>query len=114
MLGTRDDIRGVGPVSLRNGSGKTYIANAIIWCLTGHLIRFRRHPEAERTEFPCQVTHDDGSVTIHLMSAVKPVPHSNGDVPADGTGFDSKQVTAKLRIACSGAALPATWQGHRS
>ena len=27
-----------------NGSGKTSIANAIVWCLTGHLIRSQRPP----------------------------------------------------------------------
>lgn len=68
-----------------NGSGKTSIANAIVWCLTGHLIRSQRQPEAGPTEFPCEVTRDDGSITIHPMSAVTPMPHGNGDLPADGT-----------------------------
>jgi len=68
-----------------NGSGKTSIANAIVWCLTGHLIRSQRQPEAGPTEFSCEVTRDDGSITIHPMSAVTPMPHGNGDLPADGT-----------------------------
>lgn len=68
-----------------NGSGKTSIANAIVWCLTGHLIRSQRQPEAGPTGFSCEVTRDDGSVTIHPMSAVTPMPHGNRDLPADGT-----------------------------
>lgn len=68
-----------------NGAGKTSIANAIVWCLTGHLIRSQRQPEAGPTEFPCEVTRDDESVTTHSMSAVTPMPHGNGNLPADGT-----------------------------
>lgn len=72
-----------------NGSGKTSIANAVIWCLTGHLIRSQRPPEAGPTEFPCEVTRDDGSLTTHPMSAVTPMPHGNGDLPADGDPIDA-------------------------
>ena len=67
-----------------NGSGKTSIVNAVVWCLTGHLIRSQRAPEAGPTEFPCEVTHADGSMSTHPMSAVTPMPHGDGGLPADG------------------------------
>ena len=56
------------PVSLLegvNGSGKTSIANAIIWCLTGHLIRSQRPPEEGPLEFACEIARDDGTTTTH-------------------------------------------------
>jgi hypothetical protein len=34
-----------------NGSGKTSVVNAIVWCLTGHLIRSQRPPEEGTLEF---------------------------------------------------------------
>ena len=67
-----------------NGSGKTSIANAIVWCLTGHLIRSQRPPEVGSLEFPCEVTRDDNTVSTHPMSAVTPMPHGGSNLPADG------------------------------
>ena len=67
-----------------NGSGKTSIVNAIVWCLTGHLIRSQRPPEQGPVEFPCEVTHADGNVTRHAMSAITPMPHAGSDIPEDG------------------------------
>jgi hypothetical protein len=67
-----------------NGSGKTSIANAIIWCLTGHLIRSQRAPEQGPAEFPCEVSHSDGKSTKHPMSAITPLPHAHSDLPVDG------------------------------
>ncbi len=67
-----------------NGSGKTSVANAIVWCLTGHLIRSQRPPEQGPVEFPCEVTHGDGTITRHAMSAITPMPHAGSDVPDDG------------------------------
>jgi hypothetical protein len=75
------------PVTLfegANGSGKTSVANAIVWCLTGHLIRSQRPPEQGPVEFPCEITRADGSVTRHPMSAITPMPHSGSDLPEDG------------------------------
>lgn len=73
-----------------NGSGKTSIANAIIWCLTGNLIRSQREPETGQNEFICDIQGSDGTISKHRMSAVTPLPHSSeeslppGDpVPAD-------------------------------
>jgi len=67
-----------------NGSGKTSIANAIVWCLTGHLIRSQRPPEQGPVEFPCEVTRADDTITKHAMSAITPMPHAGSDVPEDG------------------------------
>lgn len=68
-----------------NGSGKTSLANAIIWCLTGHLIRSQRSPEEGPTDFLCEVARDDGTISTHPMSAITPMPHQTSDLPADGT-----------------------------
>ena len=67
-----------------NGSGKTSIANAIVWCLTGQLIRSQRAPEQGPLEFPCEVSHSDGRSTTHHMSAITPLPHARSDLPVDG------------------------------
>jgi len=68
-----------------NGSGKTSIANAIVWCLTGHLIRSQRQPEAGPIEFDCEVTRSDTKTSTHAMSTVTPMPHADSDLPADGS-----------------------------
>lgn len=67
-----------------NGSGKTSIMNAIVWCLTGYLIRSQREPEAGPQDVPCEVSHPDGTRSTHLMSAVTPMPHTGDGLVADG------------------------------
>jgi len=89
-----------------NGSGKTSIANAVVWCLTGHLIRSQRAPEAGPTEFPCEVTHGDGSVTTHPMSAVTPMPDVNGDLPANGQPIRADTWVELTFVDGDGTALP--------
>lgn len=59
-----------------NGSGKTSIANAIVWCLTGSLIRSQREPELGLNEFNCEIEKSDGSKSHHAISPVTPLPHS--------------------------------------
>ncbi len=58
-----------------NGSGKTSLANAIIWCLTGHLLRAQRLPEDGEQEFTCLVERNDEDVSEHLISPVTPLPN---------------------------------------
>lgn len=58
-----------------NGSGKTSLANAIIWCLTGQLLRPQRLPERGDLEFTCSVEHEDEQASEHRMSPVTPLPH---------------------------------------
>ncbi|WP_217621795.1 ATP-binding protein [Phaeobacter inhibens] len=67
-----------------NGSGKTSILNAIVWCITGQLIRSQRVPETGMTEFHCEVSREDGSLTVHPMSSVTPMPNSDSELPDDG------------------------------
>ena len=59
-----------------NGSGKTSILNAIIWALTGQLLRPQRAPESGADEFECRL---DGATknedpTEHRLSPVTPLP----------------------------------------
>lgn len=68
-----------------NGSGKTSLANAIVWCLTGHLIRSQRQPEAGPTEFYCEVKRSDTETSTHAMSAITPMPLADSDLPPDGS-----------------------------
>jgi hypothetical protein len=60
----------------RNGSGKTSIANAIIWTLTGELFRPQREPEKATDEFECLVDAADGAddPSPHKLSPVTPMP----------------------------------------
>jgi AAA domain len=81
------------PIALfegRNGSGKTSLLNAIIWALTGELLRPQREPDAPE-DFECWVASADGSgdVTAHRLSPITPMPNveqyrpDQGWVPAD-------------------------------
>lgn len=59
----------------RNGSGKTSLQNAIIWALTGEILRPQREPEFAE-DFECQVAPADGAVghTAHKLSPITPMP----------------------------------------
>jgi energy-coupling factor transporter ATP-binding protein EcfA2 len=59
-----------------NGSGKTSLLNAIIWTLTGEMLRPQREPEAAK-DFECWVTSAGGSdeQTEHKLSSVTPMPN---------------------------------------
>lgn len=81
------------PITLfegRNGSGKTSLLNAIIWALTGELLRPQREPEAPE-DFECWVDTPDGNgdVSTHRLSPITPLPNvedyrpDRGWVPAD-------------------------------
>jgi hypothetical protein len=60
----------------RNGSGKTSLVNAILWALTGEVLRPQREPETADAEFQCWVSADDGSeATAHRLSPVTPMPN---------------------------------------
>ena len=75
----------------RNGSGKTSLANAILWCLTGEILRPQREPEKASEEFECSVAGDDPGQqpTSHRLTPVTPIPDvdqfrpDQGWVPAD-------------------------------
>jgi hypothetical protein len=59
-----------------NGSGKTSLLNAIIWALTGEMLRPQREPEAAE-DFECWVVAADGSDehTTHKLSPLTPMPN---------------------------------------
>lgn len=97
------------PVSLVegvNGSGKTSIANAIIWCLTGHLIRSQRPPEEGPLDFACEIARDDGATTTHAMSAITPLPPKNAELPPDGEPIPADSWVEVTFADATGAILP--------
>jgi AAA domain len=60
----------------RNGSGKTSLLNAIIWALTGEMLRPQREPEAAE-DFVCWVAAANGGDehTAHKLSPLTPMPN---------------------------------------
>jgi AAA domain len=60
----------------RNGSGKTSLVNAIIWTLTGEMLRPQREPEAAE-DFECWVAPENQGEdqTIHKLSPLTPMPN---------------------------------------
>lgn len=89
-----------------NGSGKTSIANAIVWCLTGHLIRSQRPPEEGPVEIMCEVTRDEGAVSTHPMSTITPMPHGGSDLPADGKPIPADSWVELTFVDGNGNELP--------
>ena len=72
-----------------NGSGKTSILNAIIWALTGEIIRPQRLPESATMEFKCEIESETGGeITKHSISPITPLPDlaverpTGTDIPA--------------------------------
>lgn len=66
-----------------NGSGKTSLLNAVIWCLTGKLLRPQRLPESGDVEFACEIDRGEaGAATQHQISSVTPLPNGQHWTPA--------------------------------
>jgi hypothetical protein len=60
-----------------NGSGKTSLVSAIVWCLTGHIYRPQRPPERAVEEFECQLASEATEPsTSYDLSPVTPLPSS--------------------------------------
>ncbi len=59
-----------------NGSGKTSILNAVIWALTGQVLRPQRPPESGGDEFECRLNGatEPNEPTQHRLSPVTPLP----------------------------------------
>ena len=64
-----------------NGSGKTSLANAIIWCLTGQLLRPQRLPENGDREFSCLVDRSEELTSAHQITPVTPLPDDDDWTP---------------------------------
>jgi hypothetical protein len=60
-----------------NGCGKTSLLNAIIWTLTGEVLRPQRSPEPANKEFTCEI---DGT-SEHTLSPVMPLPNPSVEKP---------------------------------
>lgn len=60
----------------RNGSGKTSLLNAVIWTLTGEILRPQREPEVAE-DFNCWIpaVDIDGGLTTHKLSPLTPMPN---------------------------------------
>ncbi|MCH2239544.1 MAG: ATP-binding protein [Blastomonas sp.] len=89
-----------------NGSGKTSIVNAIVWCLTGHLIRSQRPPEEGPLDFACEIARDDGTTTTHPMSAITPLPPKSAELPPDGEAIPADSWVELTFADATGAVLP--------
>jgi hypothetical protein len=89
-----------------NGYGKTSVANAIVWCLTGHLIRSQREPELGPTEFECEISKQDGTLSRYKMSAITPMPHEGCDLPEDGKPITADSWVELIFIDENGDELP--------
>lgn len=64
------------PITLfegRNGSGKTSLLNAIIWTLTGEMLRPQREPESPE-DFDCWIGNAEDERTTHKLSSLTPMP----------------------------------------
>lgn len=70
----------------RNGSGKTSLLNAIIWALTGEMLRPQREPEYPE-DFECWVEGegDDDGPTAHKLSPLTPMPNTDEYRPDSGS-----------------------------
>ncbi len=96
----------------RNGSGKTSLLNAIIWALTGEMLRPQREPEAAQ-DFDCYIDSQDGSdeATTHKLSSLTPMPDVENYRP------DEHWVPADTWVELTftdetGTELPAIRRGH--
>jgi len=88
-----------------NGSGKTSVLNAIVWCLTGHLLRSQREPEQGPTEFECEIQLSDGNPNRNQMSAITPMPDSE-ELPTDGSPVTADSWVELLFYDEDGSQLP--------
>lgn len=63
-----------------NGCGKTSLLNAIIWTLTGEVLRPQRPPELASNEFACEIDNSEGA-SSHTLSPVMPLPDPSVERP---------------------------------
>lgn len=73
-----------------NGAGKTSLLNAVVWCITGMLLRPQREPEKADQDFEFDLVHDgEAAPASYKLSPVTPLPSASmarltsKSVPAD-------------------------------
>ena len=88
-----------------NGSGKTSLANAVIWCLTGKILRAQRPPEDGSAEFDCQVARQDTETSDHRITPVTPLP-STGMAPDAGKAIPADTWVELTFVDETGIPLP--------
>lgn len=90
-----------------NGSGKTSLANAIVWCLTGQLIRPQRLPEGGDKEFACEIEREEQGASSHNISPVTPLPDGIRTLPTADAGAVPADTWVELTFVDEdGAVLP--------
>lgn len=96
----------------RNGSGKTSLLNAIIWTLTGEMLRPQREPETAE-DFDCWVASANGSGerTGHKLSSVTPMPNVEQYRP-DQAWVPTDTWVALTFVDETGAELPTIRRSH--
>jgi len=57
-----------------NGSGKTSLVNAIVWCLTGHIYRTQRLPEKMEDEIEITTEDTNQQEILKTCTAITPIP----------------------------------------
>lgn len=57
-----------------NGSGKTSLVNAIVWCLTGYIYRSQRLPEKIEKEIEVTTEDTNDQKIIKTCTAITPIP----------------------------------------
>ena len=59
-----------------NGSGKTSLVNAIVWCLTGHIYRTQRLPEKIEDEIEITTEDTNQQAILKTCTAITPIPEA--------------------------------------
>lgn len=98
-----------------NGAGKTSLLNAVIWCLTGQLLRPQRQPESGDEEFnSVYARSQDGSEqpTTHALTPVTPLPDPKRHVPPVGKPVPLDTWVELTFVDQEGNALPPIRRTH--
>lgn len=89
-----------------NGSGKTSLLNAVIWCLTGNLLRAQRFPESGEEEFSCHIEREEGD-SEHKITPVTPLPNIDDWTPDESTSAIPADTWVELTfVDQDGSCLP--------
>lgn len=93
-----------------NGAGKTSLLNAIVWCLTGQILRPQRPPEDASSDFDTHFRHDgedEAEIGAHPSSPVTPMPNPLHYVPTRGSSVPADTWVELTFVDQDGKPLPA-------